>query len=137
MFNSLPSITRGVLFLSAIVLFAQCEKEEPTTEASIEVTLGLYTNSALQGKLTVEQAILRPSQVDMLAKRTDGVQLTFSQVNADEDKAVNIAGTEASRFMLDAEQGKYDPLEVTLILEEDPYTLGVTPGTVETPPTVE
>lgn len=134
-----PSITRGLLLLFVIALFTQCEKDEPSTEASIETTMALYTNAAMQGKLTIEQAFIQPLQVDFTAKRTDGNQLIFSYSNTAEDKKIRLvgSGTTEPLFSIPAQQGKYDPLEISLTLQQDPYQLIVTPGTGGNPPAVD
>jgi hypothetical protein len=132
--RTFPSITRGLTLLLAIALFAQCEKEDPSTEATIETTLALQTNAALQGKLTIEQAYVHALQIDMVAKRTDGSQFTFSLANPEEDKKVRVQASGGTPFNIPAQQGKYDPIDVTLTLQQDIYQLVVTPGSDVTPP---
>lgn len=131
-----PCWGRGLLFLFSIVLFSQCDKEEPSTEASIETSMELFSNTAMQGKLTIEGATVQALQVDMVAKRTDGNQLTFSQSNSSDDKTINLVGG-SSPFRLPAQQGKYDPIQVSLTFQADPYELVVTPGSNENPPSVD
>jgi hypothetical protein len=137
MIKKSPSAKRGVLLLFVAILFAQCEKDDPSTEATIDPTMEVFTNSAVQGKLTIEQAYVQPLQLDFLAKRTDGNQFTFSQENSQEDKKVRLISPDGTPFSIPAQQGKYDPIEVTMTLQEDPYILKVTPGTDGNPPTVD
>ena len=134
-----PSITRGLLLLFVIALFTQCEKDEPSTEASIETTMALYTNAAMQGKLTIEQAFIQPLQIDFIGKRTDGNQFIFQYQNTSEDKRIRLvgSGTTDPVFSIPAQQGKYDPLEINITLQQDPYQLVVTPGTEGNPPVVD
>lgn len=133
-----PSITRGVILLFVIALFTQCDKDEPSTEASIETTMALHTNAAMQGKLTIEQAFVHPLQIDFTAKRTDGNQLIFSYTNVAEDKRIRLVGAGAADalFSIPAQQGKYDPIDINLTFQQDPYQLIVTPGSDGSPAVV-
>jgi hypothetical protein len=137
MLTNSPSILRGLIFLTVLGLFAQCEKDEPSTEASIESTMELTTNAAMQGKLTIEQSFIYPLQIDMVAKRTDGNQFTFSQTNVGEDKKVRLTGMNKAPFEIPAQQGKYDPIDITLTVQPDPYELIITPGTEGNPDVVD
>jgi hypothetical protein len=137
MINTSPSIIRGILLLFIIAVLTGCEKDDPSTEASIEVVMNLNTNAAMQGKLTIEQAFATAMQIEMVAKRTDGTQFTFSQENTAEDKEINLLSQNANAFNIPAQQGKYDPIEITLTLQPDPYQLKVTSGTEGNPPTVD
>jgi hypothetical protein len=132
-----PSLTRGLLLLFVAVFFAQCDKDEPSTEAMIETTMEVYTNSAMQGKLTIEQFYIQPTQIDFLANRTDGNQFTFVQENNLEEKRLGLIGTSGSIFNVPAQQGKYDPVEITMTFVQDAYALKVTPGADGNPPTVD
>jgi hypothetical protein len=137
MTRTFPCITRGLACLLVLAFFAQCEKEDPSTEAAIETTLALQTNAALQGKLTVEQAYVHAIQIDMVAKRTDGSQFTFSASNPEEDKKVRLQASGTTPFNIPAQQGKYDPIDVTVTLQEDVVELSVTPGAEGAPPVVD
>jgi hypothetical protein len=139
MIIEIPSMTRGLVLLFVIAIFTQCEKEEPSTEASIEATVALYTNAAMQGKLTIEQAYIHPLQIDFTAKRTDGNQFTFAYTNTSEDKKVRLVGstTAETLFTIPAQQGRFDPIDVMITLQQDPYQLVVTPGIDGNPPTVD
>ena len=127
------------MLLLVIALFTQCDKDEPSTEASIETTMALHTNAAMQGKLTIEQAYIHPLQIDLTAKRTDGNQLTFSHTNDAEDKKVRLVGSGATEalFSIPAQQGKYDPIDINITLQQDPYQLIVTPGSDGSPAVVD
>jgi hypothetical protein len=131
------SVLRGLISLIVLGLFAQCEKDEPSTEASIESTMELTTNAAMQGKLTIEQSFIQPLQIELVAKRTDGNQFTFSQTNAEEDKKVRLTGTNKAPFDIPAQQGKYDPIDITLTVQPDPYELIITPGAEGSPDIVD
>ena len=49
------NLVKVIAFLFALLLFAQCEKEEPSTEATLETSISLFTNAAVQGKLTIDE----------------------------------------------------------------------------------
>jgi hypothetical protein len=91
----------------------------------------------MQGKLTIEQAYIQALQIDMIANRTDGNQFTFSQANPSDDKKIVLIGSIETLFNIPGQQGKYDPIDISLTLGEDPYQLVVTPGTDGNPPTVD
>jgi hypothetical protein len=97
----------------------------------------ITTNAAMQGKLTIEQSFLYPLQIDIVAKRTDGNQFTFSQANTEDDKKVYLTGMNKAPFEIPAQQGKYDPIDITLTVQPDPYELIITPGTDGNPDVVD
>ncbi len=129
------------MLLIVVAVFTQCDTEDPSMEASIETTMALQTNAAMQGKMTVEQAYLHVLQVDMVAKRTDGNQFTFSHSNEAEDKRINLtgsgSGTAELLFNIPAQQGKYDPIDISLTLQPDTYELIIVPASEATPENVD
>jgi hypothetical protein len=127
-----------MICLFLIATLTQCSNEEPSTQATIEATVSLYSNAAVQGKVTIESAFMHASQLDIVSTRTDGSSFTFTRTNdAPQEQIVLSTTRETALFNLDAQQGEYNAMEFSLFPVADPYTLKVTPATDTSPATVD
>jgi hypothetical protein len=132
-----PSLMRGLTLLFVLASIMGCEDEEPSTAATMECTMGLSSNAALQGKLTIEDAYLHILKIDLQANSTTGGQSILSSENSDAESPIFLTGGDnMTPFHFDAQQGNYDPLILTLILRPDTYQLKITEEE-GVPPTVD
>jgi hypothetical protein len=122
-------IMNGLTLLCVALLFIQCDKDEPSLEATLETTIGLTSNAAAQGKLTIENASIRIAQIEVVAEGTDGNQTRVTAENPEANNIITLTGGENSTpFNFDVKIGKYDPVTLYLTSEEDPYTLSFPTG---------
>jgi hypothetical protein len=118
-----PSIVRGMVFLFTLVLFTQCEKEEPSTEATLKTSLNLFSNAAMSGKLTIQDAWIYAEDLTLEMNTASGERNTYHSVHATPETRLMLNGIGDAPFNYDITIGKYEPVSLTLNLASDPYTL--------------
>lgn len=130
--NATPLFRNLAIVFLAVSLF-QCSEKEPDNSALINCDLSLFSNAAMQGKITINQAVINLDQVQVTGTQPSLNVVTFSKtLPADESRMELISNTN-SIIGLDAERNEYDPLSITLTLLSDTYELLV--QDLETGPT--
>lgn len=112
----------AVVFL-AFSLF-QCSEEEPDNSALINCDLSLFSNAALQGKITLNQAVLNVEQIQFTGTKPSLSIISFSRTIPAEETLVGLINND-KMIRIDAERNDYDPLSVTMTLGKDSYALEV------------
>jgi hypothetical protein len=118
------SIVNGLALVCVALLFMQCEKDEPSMEATMETKMGLTSNAATQGKLTIENAWIRATALEIVAENTDGNQTKIAAQNTNPDPSITlINGDNPTPFKFDLTRGNYEPVNLSLSSQEDTYSL--------------
>ena len=119
-------LTRNLAACSVFLFFAQCGPEEPETNGKINTTITLFSNAALQGKITVNQAFLNVSQVAVNGTAPTQDVLTFSRKLSGDDAWLSLLNKDQKPLEIVGKINDYDPFNVTLTLTSDTSTPVIT-----------
>jgi hypothetical protein len=135
MFRNFPTFFKRMAILLFSVFLIQCDDEEPQHAAKLNVSLSLFSNAAIQGKITFNEAIARVSQITVSATNPSQDVLTFSKSFSDDQMAIPLLRTNPSEYLieLDARKNKYEPFNITLTLEDDHHSLQFIPAGEDEP----
>ncbi len=105
--------------------FFQCSDDEPDNSALINCDLSLFSNAAMQGKITINQASLNLEQIEVTGTQPSLSIISFSRTIPADESRVDLLSNGNSIIRLDAAQNDYDPLSLTLTPAGDSYSLDV------------
>lgn len=123
MIPSIKHTAKALLLLLIPVVFVQCEKDEPSTEAKLKTTLALFSNAAMQGKLTINEAFIALDRIDIEANSATGSQSVLSSSNTNENPQISLLGSGETPFEYKLTQGKYDPINFVFYPKQSDYQL--------------
>jgi hypothetical protein len=116
----LPGLYRGLTFLFILSFLVGCDLEEQTTSSEIDCNLSLSHNTAMAGKLTIDYAALSLTQIDIHATQPDGSIQTFTKtIPVEQEKFILTSNNLAEGVTIEAKQGDYDPMEMTMLLKKE------------------
>lgn len=109
-------LTRNLVACSVFLFFAQCGPEDPETNGKINTSITLFSNAALQGKVTVNQAFLNVSQVSVSGTAPTQDVLTFSRKLSGDDAWIPLLSKDHKPLEITGKINDYDPFNVTMSL---------------------
>ena len=123
-FNASP-LFRFLAIVLVAISFIGCSKEESDNSALINADLSLFSNAAMQGKITINQAVVNVEQIQVTGTQPSLSTVTFTRDVPDAESMIELINNDKSIVRVDAERNDYDPLTVTLTLGKDSHDLVV------------
>jgi hypothetical protein len=118
-------LCRFLAFALVAISFFGCSKDEPDNSAVINAELSLFSNAAMQGKITINQAVVNVEQIQITGTQPSLSTITFTHAVPDAESMIELINSDKSIVRVDAERNDYDPLTVTLTLRKDSHELAV------------
>ncbi len=117
---------KALVFSMSFMLF-RCSEEQPLpdAEARVETNLGLTTSSAMDGKISIQQAYLKLDHIRVIGNSADRVTNILYDINADEPP-YQLAHADSNRLEFTLPAYTYEQLDFHLFLNGDDYPLAFT-----------
>lgn len=114
----------------------RCSEEQPLpdAEARVETTLGLTTPSAMDGKISIQQAYLKLDHIRVIGNSADRVTNILYDINADEPP-YQLAHADSNHLEFTLPVFAYEQLDFHLFLYGDDYPLAFTTSAAGEAPT--
>jgi len=125
--TNMSFVLRGLCIIAlAGVLFSCGEENDKVENGKITTTISLFTNAALQGRLTIDDAMLNLSRIEFEA--TSLGKNTIRSSKDFENSEQTFALTEKMKsngFVTEAKIDRYNPFSFTLTSIPDSYNLEI------------
>lgn len=124
------------LVCSMSFMLFRCSEEQPLpdAEARVETTLGLTTPSAMDGKISIQQAYLKLDHIRVIGNSADRVTNILYDINADEPP-YQLAHADSNHLEFTLPVFAYEQLDFHLFLYGDDYPLAFTTSAAGEAPT--
>jgi hypothetical protein len=122
-FNASPLFRNLAIVLLAVSFFS-CSKDEPDNSALINCDLSLFSNAAMQGRITINQAVINLEQIQVTGTQPSLSTVSFSRSIPADESLIQLINSN-SIIRVDAERNNYDPLSLTLTFRTDSQDLQV------------
>ena len=128
MITTKPSIIRGLSILVLAAMLFNCGEENDKVEnGQIDTRISLFSTAAMQGRLTINDAVLNLSRIEFEATSLNKNTIRSSKDLENSEQVFALAGNmNNNEIVLEAKIDRYNPLSLTLIPTPDQYTLEVT-----------
>ncbi len=117
-FNA-PPLFRHLAIALLAATFVQCSQDEPDNKALINCDISLFSNAAMQGKVTINQALINLNQIQVTGTQPSLSTSTFTKALSADDGIFDLMDPNSPSIRVDAERNDYDPLSLTLTLGSD------------------
>jgi hypothetical protein len=123
-----PSIIRGLSIIVLAVMLSNCGEDNDKVEnGKINTRISLFSTAAMQGRLTIDDAVLNLSRIEFEAVSLSKNTIRSSKDLADSEQTFSLAAKmNNNEVEMEAKIDRYNPLSLTLISSPDPYVLEVT-----------
>lgn len=118
-----PFYAKGLILLFISAFLVQCDKEELDSNGKINSSISLFSNAAIQGKITISDAYLNLERIEVLGTSPTLEVVSFSQNISDNDSRISLTGITPGLIPITAKRNTYEPFSITLTLHNEPYNL--------------
>jgi hypothetical protein len=128
MIKTKSSIIRGLSVIVLAIVLSNCSDDKDKVEnGQINTRISLFSTAAMQGRLTIDDAVLNLSRIDFEATSLSKNAIRASKELESTAQTFSLAGKmNNNEVEMEVKIDRYNPLSLTLISSPDPYVLEVT-----------